>query len=360
MKAIGTVAVATPTKSYEVNSSRSGNVFKYKKPEQLTNSKKANEKNLSEKIRDLKKQNKDGNNALKLKNSYYEGSVAHANSLENNRLNKKNTSTELKQLKYSYKSVANKIMSAKTSQSAKQAVSQATREVSRLKKLREDDKYDSDELEAAIAHAKAMERVAKKKVKHLQAEEMAKIKQGSNVGQLEEKEVDETSEKEKTDEVAQEDEVLEEEELSKQIRDDLLLDTEYEMLDTPISMELEDVVSEMSESMEEMLSEVAESVEDLMSDLTSEMEFDIDPSDLKMMKIKHRNKEMKDIIKADMEYLKAVFDKLEGNSSKASPSSAPVAESAPVAQNAVATGGAAPVMTLDSVSTGEISIDVTI
>ena len=32
---------------------------------------------------------------------------------------------------------------------------------------------------------------------------------------------------------------------------------------------------------------------------------------LKMMKIKHRNKEMKDIVKADAEYLKAVFDHLE-------------------------------------------------
>ncbi len=30
-----------------------------------------------------------------------------------------------------------------------------------------------------------------------------------------------------------------------------------------------------------------------------------------MMKIRHRNKEMKDIVKADAEYLKAVFDRLE-------------------------------------------------
>lgn len=37
----------------------------------------------------------------------------------------------------------------------------------------------------------------------------------------------------------------------------------------------------------------------------------MDPADLKMMKIKHRNKEMKDIVKADAEYLKAVFNHLE-------------------------------------------------
>ena len=32
--------------------------------------------------------------------------------------------------------------------------------------------------------------------------------------------------------------------------------------------------------------------------------------DLKELKIKHRNKEMKEIVKADTEYLKAVFDNL--------------------------------------------------
>ena len=41
------------------------------------------------------------------------------------------------------------------------------------------------------------------------------------------------------------------------------------------------------------------------------MKKDIDPADLKMMKIKHRNKEMKEIVKADAEYLKAVFGRLE-------------------------------------------------
>ena len=34
--------------------------------------------------------------------------------------------------------------------------------------------YDSEEIEAAISHAKAIERVAKKKVRHLEEEELAK------------------------------------------------------------------------------------------------------------------------------------------------------------------------------------------
>lgn len=50
---------------------------------------------------------------------------------------------------------------------------------------------------------------------------------------------------------------------------------------------------------------------DELSDTMLSVKKDIDPADLKMMKIKHRNKEMKDIVKADAEYLKAVFNHLE-------------------------------------------------
>ena len=36
----------------------------------------------------------------------------------------------------------------------------------------------------------------------------------------------------------------------------------------------------------------------------------MDPADLELMKKKHRAKEMREIMEADMKYLKAVFDKL--------------------------------------------------
>ena len=38
---------------------------------------------------------------------------------------------------------------------------------------------------------------------------------------------------------------------------------------------------------------------------------DMDPEDLKMLKIKHRCKEVKEMTKADSEYLKAVFEHME-------------------------------------------------
>ena len=50
---------------------------------------------------------------------------------------------------------------------------------------------------------------------------------------------------------------------------------------------------------------------DGFSDTAVSVDSETDPADLKMMKIKHRNKEMKDIFKADAEYLKAVFNHLE-------------------------------------------------
>ena len=44
----------------------------------------------------------------------------------------------------------------------------------RLKRQKQNSDSDSEEIDAAIAHAQAMERVAKKKAKHLEEEEMVK------------------------------------------------------------------------------------------------------------------------------------------------------------------------------------------
>ena len=80
-----------------------------------------------------------------------------------------------------------------------------------------------------------------------------------------------------------------------------------------------DFMSEMSDFTSEMMQEMSDSLRDLMeemgldglSDTAVSVDREMDPADLKMMKIKHRNKEMKDIVKADAEYLKAVFNHLE-------------------------------------------------
>ena len=64
-------------------------------------------------------------------------------------------------------------------------------------------------------------------------------------------------------------------------------------------------MSEMSDFTSELMQEMSDSLRDLMeemgldgmSDTAVSVNREMDPADLKMMKIKHRNKEMKDIVK---------------------------------------------------------------
>ncbi|MBQ6128708.1 MAG: hypothetical protein IJI51_03520, partial [Lachnospiraceae bacterium] len=49
---------------------------------------------------------------------------------------------------------------------------------------------------------------------------------------------------------------------------------------------------------------------DFMNELAENVT-DMDPEDIRSMTIKHRNKEMKEITKADADYLKAMFDHYE-------------------------------------------------
>ena len=249
-------------------------------------------------------------------NSIVTSTLSYSESLRNQRQQTKNTTLALKKLKYQFKNISSKILRSKTSQAAKQAAGQAQREVLRLKRQKQSGNYDEDEIEAAINHAKAMERVAKKKAKHLEEEEMAKaaggIWQGEKVCSDEEpREVKDTEaetdaeEEEKMAEEGYEDEAYEEEYDYPQL-DEFLLQTGDLM--AAMSDFTSETMQELSDSMRDIMEEMGM---DELSDTMLSVKKDIDPADLKMMKIKHRNKEMKDIVKADAEYLKAVFDRLE-------------------------------------------------
>ena len=249
-------------------------------------------------------------------NSIVTSTLSYSESLRNQRQQTKNTTLALKKLKYQFKNISSKILRSKTSQAAKQAAGQARREVLRLKRQKQSGNYDEDEIEAAINHAKAMERVAKKKAKHLEEEEMAKaaggIWQGEKVCSDEEpREVKDTEaetdaeEEEKMAEVGYEDEAYEEEYDYPQL-DEFLLQTGDLM--AAMSDFTSETMQELSDSMRDIMEEMG--IDELSETMLS-VKKDIDPADLKMMKIKHRNKEMKDIVKADAEYLKAVFYRLE-------------------------------------------------
>lgn len=255
-------------------------------------------------------------------------SLSYSESLRNQRQQTKNTTLALKKLKYQFKNISSKILRSKTSQAAKQAAGQARREVLRLKRQKQSGNYDDDEIEAAINHAKAMERVAKKKAKHLEEEELAKaaggIWQGDRISEEETKDVQD-AEAENVQNAEEMSAESSEEEMSRDLSAYEYAADSYDISDyidlgmDAFYAQTGDFMSEMSDFTSEMMQEMSDSLRDLMeemgldglSDNAVSVNREMDPADLKMMKIKHRNKEMKDIVKADAEYLKAVFDRLE-------------------------------------------------
>lgn len=251
--------------------------------------------------------------------------LSYSEALRNQRQQAKNTTLALKKLKYQFKNISSKILRSKTSQAAKQAAGQARREVLRLKRQKQSGNYDDDEIEAAINHAKAMERVAKKKAKQLEEEELAKaaggICQGDRISEEETKDAQDT----------EAENVQNAEEMSRDLSayeyagSEAYAGDSYDISDyidlgiDAFYAQTGDFMSEMSDFTSEMMQEMSDSLRDLMeemgldglSDSAVSVNREMDPADLKMMKIKHRNKEMKEIVKADAEYLKAVFDRLE-------------------------------------------------
>ena len=251
---------------------------------------------------------------------------SYGESLRAQRQQAKDTSLSLKKLKYQFKSLSTKILRSKTSLAARQAAGQARREILRLKSQKQSGKYDNEELEAAIEHAKAMERVAKKKARHLEEEEMAKCTGGPCAGiRIEEEQLSDEETKameENPDDAlnhADEPELVQgQEETDKMAAPDPAMLQNYANCWSALES-MEDVLSSLDEFSDEILKEFSESMKELfdemgldeLSDSILSVEKDMDPADLKMMKIKHRNKEMKDIVRADAKYLKAVFDHLE-------------------------------------------------
>ncbi len=268
-------------------------------------------------------------------NSVVNQAISYANQLKTSRNKAKDASLEKKKFQYSFKKISSQIVRSKTSVSARKAVQAARREVMRLKRLKGNSDYDEEELQLAIDHAKAMEKVAKKKVAHLEQEEMVERAHSGAGAAMEE--IQEEKEEEKAENP--------EEENSEEYADDESLDvdadydaTDYEAVYSSLQQEISESRYEMQLQMEEMAAEIAENAEtaaeastDSMSQLMdefseemSEMLEDLDltelaetmyapdpnmsEDDLKMLKIKHRGKEMKEIAEADKEYLKGLME----------------------------------------------------
>ena len=207
-----------------------------------------------------------------------------------------------KKINYNIRQVSARILRSKTSGSARMALTGARGKVAQLKRQLYDDGIDRYELEHAIIHATKIMRVAKKKLKHLQEEESAKkggVCSGSQVDAEEDLEEEISAEELLTDDT--EDTGSYGSDSVQEIKRDLRREMQQDMIEA------------MQEEMRQMLKEALEEsgLDELSEELLTEFSADMDPEDLEKMKKKHRSEELKDILEADMKYLKAIFNKLQ-------------------------------------------------
>ncbi|MBQ9437198.1 MAG: hypothetical protein IJU50_02600 [Lachnospiraceae bacterium] len=225
---------------------------------------------------------------------------------------KKEKKSSKKPLRYNYKEIANKIRQAKTPQSASRAVIAAKRKVSELKRKLANSDADTEAIRIALNHAKSIERVAKKKKRHLELEEIVartrakdeqqnpKDKAANSLdsamneyaqGKIQEwlKGVDE-AETQKYCEAVQ----------------------EYKESGQEISDAMVEALSAASEAMTKELREMLEEAQELLESMET-LDPHMSKEDFEKVKKKHRNDEEKDIVKADADYWKAMIRHLVKN-----------------------------------------------
>lgn len=191
-----------------------------------------------------------------------------------------------KRIQYNFREISGRILQTKTSGSAGRVLVSARAKVAMLQRMVRNPDYDEKELEQAIIHAKKMERIAKKKMKHLQEEEKA-ARTGSCSDDLE-------------------------------VYEEVKADAKEDMEEAEggfSAEELEALVREYQATMQESMKELARDVvsagmEELTDDLGLSVQKDMSHEDLERLKKKHRSDEMKEIAEADLKYLKALFDRL--------------------------------------------------
>lgn len=209
----------------------------------------------------------------------------------------KSAPKKTKRLNYNFKEISAMILQTKTSGSARQVAARARGKVALLKQRLKCGEYDDKELESAIIHAEKMERIARKRMRHLQEEEMAK-RGGPCFGDMEE---------ECEDIQPDQEEEQEELELDRRQQEAMLQKRQQE-----IQQEMQRMMREMEQAQREFEQEMAElsEMDELSDALGGGVSRDMDPEDLEELKKKHRLDEQREIMEADMVYLKALFYKL--------------------------------------------------
>lgn len=254
-------------------------------------------------------------------NRIVKDTFAQSQATRNKRVNAKDSTNTIKQHIYNFKNISGQLARAKTSLNAKQVASKARREVVKLKQKLISGKYDEEELQVAIDHAKAMERVAKKKARHLEEEELVKItdKQGTS---SEYSDIEDKLEK-KQDEIYEEyDRMLRDEFDAKvdELSDNQIKEIEASIQEAikdnqeMIQATMQDSFEEMTDDMMDLLFDAMEEItEDTLSQITDQMlsiaDTEMTENEFKVFRLKHRTSEEKAITEADAKYLKAIFDR---------------------------------------------------
>ena len=220
--------------------------------------------------------------------------------------NTKKKEKSTKPVRYNYKEVATKIQNAKNSTGAEQAVLSAKRKVLELKRKISSGDGDAEELQLALTHAKRMEMVARKKKHHLELEELVVTTQSrderaeefeENISGVRDALISSAEDKLKT----AEDDILDD-------RTEILDETFDEIKEGNIELS-EEELADLNEMIAEFGEEELKELEDAMEELESLEIIDphMSPEELKELKIKHRNAEHRDMVKADMDYLKEMI-----------------------------------------------------
>ncbi len=191
-----------------------------------------------------------------------------------------------KRLPYNFKQLSKQIMQVKTSGAARPLVTKIRAKLSWLYRKLKSGEYGDSEIAAAIIHAASMEKIAKRKVRHLEEEEAAESGSSSVSSTGENKEIYGKDELEES--------LKESEKISEEMMENLM-------------EEIEELEEELSE---DMMSEF----KDLVYCAGKEMSED----EIKNLKRDHRQKEEQQLTRADLKYLKALFDRLEQEKKQAS------------------------------------------
>lgn len=252
--------------------------------------------------------------------------------MKNNKIDTNKDKEKIKKrLDYSYQKVSNQVIMAKNSLSASRAVLSARRSLSELKMKLKKAECSDDEKQAALAHATSMLRIAMKKKKHLEMEEMIKstmkmderlgknsISEESPLSKLvnsneqnpgnEEAEVREQSENlDSLDNINDIDfidmaESSYDYEYSDLLDEESIIDTNSEN-DSEIDSQINE---DLTESLLEMNEELSEEMNELM-DMMDAINPHMDKEHFEKLKTKNRCEEQKEQVKADMEYLKVII-----------------------------------------------------